>query len=82
MRVKIVEINGIVNLLTDKVNGTKLNLSLAEKMFDYRDKGYGIHVGNKKVLKKLNNYAIAYNQFIFINDTTTIPAHKLNWSVK
>ena len=65
MQIKIVEDNHVVSLLTDKVNGSRLNLDLAQKMFDYRDRGYFIKVPCKAVLHKLNNYCTASYKKLF-----------------
>jgi len=77
MRVKIVEDNGIISLLTDKVNGIRFTVELAVKMFDYRDNGYGIRVPSKDVLHKLNNFAVACYRLPIIHDVAVIPASKL-----
>lgn len=64
MQIKIVEENGVVSLLTDKVNGSQFNPNVATRMFKYRDDGYSIKVPSKSVLHKLNNYCRAnYREF-------------------
>ena len=57
MQVRISENGGVVSLLTDKVNGTRFTMEVAQQMFAYRDAGQTILVPSRYVLIQLNNFA-------------------------
>jgi len=59
VRLHINEETKVVNILGDKVNGSKFDLELAKMIFKLEDEGYTSISGNKKITHKFHNYKVA-----------------------